>query len=63
MIIERPERGFNMAARTDTSMTIRMNSEVKQEAQKIFSALGMDMATAINVFLRQAIFTEDFLLM
>ena len=44
-----------MAARTDTSMTIRMNKEIKQEAQEIFSALGMDMTTAINVFLRQVI--------
>ena len=44
-----------MAAKTDTSMTIRMNREIKQEAQEIFSSLGMDMTTAINVFLRQAI--------
>ncbi len=44
-----------MAAKTDTSMTIRMNREVKQEAQEIFSSLGMDMTTAINVFLRQVI--------
>lgn len=44
-----------MAARTDTSMTIRMDKQVKKEAQKIFSALGMDMTTAINVFLRQVI--------
>ena len=49
-----------MGARTDTSMTIRMNSEVKQEAQEIFSALGMDMTTAINVFLRQAIYYRGF---
>lgn len=49
-----------MAARTDTSMTIRMNREVKQEAQEIFSALGMDMTTAINVFLRQVIYFRGF---
>ena len=49
-----------MATRTDTSMTIRMNREVKQEAQEIFSALGMDMTTAINVFLRQAIYFRGF---
>ena len=49
-----------MATKTDTSMTIRMNSEVKQEAQELFSALGMDMTTAINVFLRQAIRRRGF---
>ena len=44
-----------MTAKPDTSMTIRMNKDVKQQAQQIFSELGMDMTTAINVFLRQAI--------
>ena len=38
----------------NTSMTIRTDKEIKQQAQKIFSDLGMDMSTAINVFLRQA---------
>ena len=49
-----------MAANTDTSMTIRMNKAVKQEAQQLFAALGMDMTTAINVFLRQAIYHHGF---
>lgn len=38
-----------------TSMTIRTDSEVKREAQKLFSALGLDMTSAVNIFLRQAI--------
>ena len=37
------------------NMNIRMDSEVKKQAQELFSNLGMDMTTAINVFLRQAI--------
>ncbi len=49
-----------MAVRTDTTMTIRMNREVKQEAQEIFAALGVDMTTAINVFLRQSISHRGF---
>ena len=49
-----------MVAKADTSMTIRMNKEVKQQAQMIFADLGMDMSTAINVFLRQAIFYKGF---
>lgn len=44
-----------MAARTDTSMTVRMNRQVKAEAQEIFNSLGIDMTTAINVFLRKSI--------
>ena len=38
-----------------TSMSIRLDSEVKEQAQKVFNNLGMDMTTAINIFLRQAI--------
>ena len=38
-----------------TSMSIRLDSEVKEQAQQVFINLGMDMTTAINIFLRQAI--------
>ena len=38
-----------------TSMSIRLDSEVKEQAQLVFNHLGMDMTTAINIFLRQAI--------
>ena len=38
-----------------TSMSIRLDSEVKEQAQQVFNHLGMDMKTAINIFLRQAI--------
>lgn len=49
-----------MTVKADTNMTIRMNREVKQEAQMIFADLGMDMTTAINVFLRQVISHKGF---
>ncbi len=42
-------------ARATTNMNIRMDREVKEQAQRIFSELGMDMTTAVNVFLRQSI--------
>ena len=38
-----------------TSMSIRLDSKVKEQAQQVFNHLGMDMTTAINIFLRQAI--------
>ena len=38
-----------------TTMNIRMDTEVKKEAQALFSELGLDMTTAINIFLRQSI--------
>ena len=39
----------------DTNINIRVDNEVKKEAQALFSTLGLDMTTAINIFLRQAI--------
>lgn len=30
------------------SISIRLDSEVKEQAQQVFSNLGMDMTTAIN---------------
>ncbi|MCL2566400.1 MAG: type II toxin-antitoxin system RelB/DinJ family antitoxin [Defluviitaleaceae bacterium] len=39
----------------NTSMNIRMDSEVKKEAQELFAQFGLDMTTAVNMFLRQSI--------
>ena len=38
-----------------TNINIRVDSDVKKKAQDVFSALGLDMTSAINIFLRQAI--------
>ena len=39
----------------NTNINIRVDSDVKNKAQEVFSALGLDMTSAINIFLRQAI--------
>ena len=39
----------------NTNLNIRTEKEVKENAEKIFSELGMSMSTAINLFLRQTI--------
>ena len=38
-----------------TNINIRVDSEVKSEAQNVLTSLGLDMTTAINIFLRQTI--------
>ena len=38
-----------------SNINIRVDNEVKAKAQDVFSSLGLDMTTAINIFLRQAI--------
>lgn len=44
----------------NTSVTVRLDRNVKLQAQKIYSELGIDMTTAINVFLRQSIRRKGF---
>ncbi|MCL2107533.1 MAG: type II toxin-antitoxin system RelB/DinJ family antitoxin [Oscillospiraceae bacterium] len=38
-----------------SSMNIRVNNEIKAQAQALFAQFGLDMTTAVNMFLRQAI--------
>lgn len=40
---------------TSTNINIRVDSDIKIKAQNVFSALGLDMTSAINIFLRQAV--------
>jgi DNA-damage-inducible protein J len=41
-----------------TTINIRTDSEVKAQAQDVFAKLGMDLSTAINLFLRQVIYKQ-----
>ena len=38
-----------------TNLNIRTDKEVKAAAERIFAELGLNMTTAVNLFLRQAI--------
>lgn len=38
-----------------TNLNIRMDKEVKEQSEKIFSELGITMTSAINIFLRTTI--------
>lgn len=38
-----------------TNINVRLEENVKAEAEKVFDELGLSMSAAINVFLRQAI--------
>lgn len=39
----------------NTSMNIRMDADVKRQAEALFSEIGINMTTAINIFLKQSI--------
>ena len=38
-----------------SATTINIDEEIKKEAQELFKDLGMNLTTAINIFLKQAI--------
>ena len=38
-----------------TTLTIRIDEDIKSEAESLFSKIGLNMSSAINVFFRQAI--------
>ena len=42
-----------------TNINIRTDSEIKAQAQAIFASLGLDMTTAVNLFLRQTVRQKD----
>jgi len=40
---------------TNTNLNIRTDKEIKEAAEEIYSKLGLNMTTAINMFLRASI--------
>lgn len=40
---------------TTTNLNIRTDKEIKEQAEAIYSTLGLNMTTAINMFLRASI--------
>lgn len=41
------------------STSISIDADVKAKAQELFADLGMDLSTAINIFLRQSIYERS----
>jgi DNA-damage-inducible protein J len=45
--------GFNVAE--TINVTIRLDREIKEQAETLFSDLGMNLSTAFNIFARQSL--------
>ena len=41
-----------------SSVTMRMDTEDKKKAEVLFSSLGLNMTTAFNMFIKQAIMCQ-----
>lgn len=44
-----------MTSTNTTNLNIRTDKDIKLAAEKIFEELGLNMTTAVNIFLRQSI--------
>ena len=44
-----------MSKPTTTNISIRMDNKLKEEAEKLFNKLGMNLSTAFNIFVRQSL--------
>ena len=42
-----------------TTLNLRINPEIKENAEKVLSQLGVSMSSAVNMFLNQVILTES----
>lgn len=49
------KKGGTYMSRTTTNISIRMDSDLKAQADALFAELGMNLSTAFNVFVRQSI--------
>jgi DNA-damage-inducible protein J len=46
-------KGVDFMPKVSTNVSI--DSDIKKQAQELFAQLGMDLSTAINIFLRQSL--------
>jgi DNA-damage-inducible protein J len=47
------KEGFGIMAQTN--LTIRIDEELKRDAESLFNKIGLNLSSAINVFFRQAV--------
>ena len=41
-----------------TTLNVRVDEKLKKQASELFADLGLDMSTAVNMFLRQAVMKD-----
>lgn len=48
-------RGVDLMTRNNTNISIRMDGDIKKQADALFAELGLNISTAFNIFIRQAL--------
>jgi DNA-damage-inducible protein J len=54
-IVYAERKGDDGMGDTTTNISIRMNTDLKTQADSLFAELGMNMSTAFNIFVRQSL--------
>jgi addiction module RelB/DinJ family antitoxin len=49
---------FAMEKATTTNISIRMDKDLKKEAEKLFGNFGLNLSTAFNIFVRQSVMEQ-----
>ena len=44
----------------NTTVTFRTDKQLKEEASQIFESMGMNLSTALNLFMKQAVIKKRF---
>ena len=52
------EHAFQASGAKSSTFQMRINPEVKKEAEELFAAYGLTLTDAVNVFLRQSLNTK-----
>ena len=47
--------GENIMSSNTTNVSIRMDIKLKEQAEELFSELGLNLSTAFNIFIRQSL--------
>lgn len=42
-------------ANETTNVTVRMDKDLKEQAESLFAEMGMNLTTALNIFMRQSV--------
>ena len=53
--VKRYTKGDDLVSRNNTNISIRIDGDIKKQADALFAELGMNISTAFNVFIRQAL--------
>ena len=53
--MSRSRKGVDFMAGNTTNISIRMDAELKAQADALFAELGMNISTAFNIFVRQSL--------